>query len=83
MQQGVQKDVTCNSLQCWELFANNVASVCTGLKAVLKNAGLHRLFPWLFQFLGSFCTHTYDKLIISHKVNKLKAMPKKSSNHYY
>ena len=32
MQQGVQTDVTCNIQQCWELSANNVASVCTGLK---------------------------------------------------
>ena len=33
MQQGVQTDATCNIQQCWELLANNVASVCTGLKA--------------------------------------------------
>ena len=32
MQQGVQMDATCNTQQCWELLANNVASVCTGLK---------------------------------------------------
>ena len=32
MQQGVQTDVTCNIQQGWELVANNVASVCTGLK---------------------------------------------------
>ena len=32
MQQGVQMDVTCNIEQCWELLANNVASVCTRLK---------------------------------------------------
>ena len=31
MQQGVQTDVTCNIQQYWELLANNVASVCTGL----------------------------------------------------
>ena len=31
MQQGVQTDATCNIQQCWELLANNVASVCTGL----------------------------------------------------
>ena len=30
MQQAVQMDATCN-LQHWELLANNVASVCTGL----------------------------------------------------
>ena len=33
MQQGVQTDATCNIQQCWELLANNVASVCTGLKS--------------------------------------------------
>ena len=31
MQQGVQTDATCNIEQYWELLANNVASVCTGL----------------------------------------------------
>ena len=31
MQQGVQTDATCNIQQCWELLANNVASVCMGL----------------------------------------------------
>ena len=30
MQQGVQTDATCDIQQCWELVANNVASVCTG-----------------------------------------------------
>ena len=29
--QHVQTDTTCNIQQCWELLANNVASVCTGL----------------------------------------------------
>ena len=32
MQQGVQTDTRCNIQQFWELLANNVASVCTGLK---------------------------------------------------
>ena len=31
MQQGVQTDATCNIQQCWELLADHVASVCTGL----------------------------------------------------
>ena len=31
IQQGVQTDTTRNIQQCWELLANNVASVCTGL----------------------------------------------------
>ena len=38
MQQGVQTDATCNIQQCWELLANNVASVCTGLKPASKRA---------------------------------------------
>ena len=33
IQQGVQTDATFNIQQCWELLANNVASVCTGLKS--------------------------------------------------
>ena len=28
MQQGVQRNATCNIQQCWELLVNNVASVC-------------------------------------------------------
>ena len=32
MKQGVQTDATCNIQQCWELLANNVASVSTGPK---------------------------------------------------
>ena len=31
IQQGVQTDATCIIQQCWELLANNVASVCAGL----------------------------------------------------
>ena len=40
MQQGVQTYATCNIQQCWELLANNVASVCTGLKK--NNNPLHQ-----------------------------------------
>ena len=49
MQQGVQTDATCNIQQCWELFANNVGSVCTGLytnrhvKLWLKNGRDNKL----------------------------------------
>ena len=35
MQQSVQTDATCNIQQCWELLANNVASVCAGLKTTI------------------------------------------------
>ena len=38
MQQGVQTDATCNIQQCWDLVANNVASVWMGLKAACKRA---------------------------------------------
>ena len=34
MQKGVQTDSTCNIQQCWVFLANNVASVCTGLKSL-------------------------------------------------
>ena len=33
-QQGVQTDATCKIQQCWELLANNVASVCRGALVV-------------------------------------------------
>ena len=32
MQQGVQTDATCNIKKFWELLAQNIASVCTGLE---------------------------------------------------
>ena len=32
MQQSVQMDTTRNIQQCWESLANNVVSICTGLK---------------------------------------------------
>ena len=41
MQQGVQTDATCNMQQCWELLANNVASVCTGLHTTTKRTELN------------------------------------------
>ena len=41
MQQGVQTDATCNIQQCWELLANNVASVCTGPKT--------KTWLWIFK----------------------------------
>ena len=34
MQQGVQTDATCNIQQCFELLANNVVFVFTGLKSL-------------------------------------------------
>ena len=58
-QQGVQTDATCNIQQCWELLANNVASVCTGL-----NAATHQ------QFIGKLKlseTHQPHKLPKSKK----------------
>ena len=41
MQQVVQTDATCNIQQCWELLANNVASVCTGLNTTTKRTELN------------------------------------------
>ena len=32
MQQGVQMDTTHNIQQCWDLLANNVASIAQGLR---------------------------------------------------
>ena len=43
MQQGVQTDATCNRQQCWELLANNVAFVCTGLNVLMLSE--KNLFP--------------------------------------
>ena len=37
MQQDVQTDVTCNIQQRWQLLANDVASVCTGLNRAKKS----------------------------------------------
>ena len=45
MQQGVQTDATCNIQQCWELLANDNASVCTGLKTHLTG---HKHAPTCF-----------------------------------
>ena len=36
--EGVQTNATCDIQQCWELLANNVVSVCTGLNI---RTGLH------------------------------------------
>ena len=35
---GVQTDATCNTQQCWELLANNAASVCTRLEVIIGRA---------------------------------------------
>ena len=40
MHQGVQTDATCNIQQCWELLADNVTSVCTGLNCTLQWLGV-------------------------------------------
>ena len=47
MQQGVQTDATCNIEQCWELVANNVASICTGLKPHQCASGFLKETFWL------------------------------------
>ena len=45
MQQGVQTDATFNIQQCWELLANNVMSVWTGLNIFLN------LIIYLYPFI--------------------------------
>ena len=42
-QQGVQTDATCNIQQCWELLANNVVSVCTGLYVLTAKRCINKL----------------------------------------
>ena len=54
MQQDVQTDTTCNIQQCWELLANNVLSIYTGLysvKQILASVYWYNLVSvkgWLF-----------------------------------
>ena len=43
-EQGVQTDATCNIKQCWELLANNVASVCIRLKRDITRDDSQRRF---------------------------------------
>ena len=40
MQQGVQTDTAYNIQQCWEMMANYVASVFTGLSACVAGVGM-------------------------------------------
>ena len=51
MQQGLETNATCNIQQFWELLANNVGSVCTGLYTRFKteqDRGLGRFrHSWL------------------------------------
>ena len=37
MQQGVHTDAKCDIQQCWQLLANNVASVCTDKLYVMNH----------------------------------------------
>ena len=64
-QEGVQTDATCNIQQCWELLANNVASVCTGLKCT--------------SHLKHTCTHPhYNTRTLAFKNHLSNAMQKKA-----
>ena len=56
MEQGVQTEATCNHQQCWELFANNVASVYTGLYTMCREekATYFLRIDWLFEDLCQF-----------------------------
>ena len=59
----MQTDATCNIQQCWELLANNVASVCTGLyilsndyddmiyTLLLTNVNMHIVFVTPFMIV--------------------------------
>ena len=54
-QQGVQTDAACNIQQCWKLFTNNVASVCTRLYSFkTRPSATNTFFTQLFQAL---CSH--------------------------
>ena len=44
MQQDVQTDATRNIQQCWELLANNVVYICTGLYSVTQILALVYLY---------------------------------------
>ena len=54
MKQGVQTDATCNIQQCWELLANNVASVSMWLNAILY----YQALTW--QVLDAFGLNNRD-----------------------
>lgn len=45
MQQSVEKDAAFNIQQCWELLANDIASICTGLKPIAFTTILYILHP--------------------------------------
>ena len=66
IQQGVQTDSTCNIQQCWQLLANNVASVCTGLKTnENNNRNKSARLPIKQWFKCPICLSTEFKIRIS------------------
>ena len=66
IQQGVQTDTTCHIQQCWELLANNVASVCTGLKTNEdNNRNKTARLPIKQWFKCTICLSTEFKIRIS------------------
>ena len=61
MQQNVQTDATCNIQKCWELLANNVASVCTGLKTQSWCCGI---CCWLaFVLWCGYCSLSFQSFV--------------------
>ena len=56
LQQSVQTDATCNIRQYWELLANSVVSVCTGLYVQNSSEGIE----WFqhFYVISVFCKAT-------------------------
>ena len=71
MQQGVHTDAKCDIQQCWELLANNVASVCTDKLYVMNQISCRYnskdskgLFTWCggprSSGVGFFCFHALE-----------------------
>ena len=62
-------DTTCNIQQCWELLANNVASVCTdGKRIVLKAIGLNSRQQKLSTCIAPFF---YISLLLLHVFSRI------------
>ena len=71
-QQGVHTDVTCNIQQCWELLANNVASVSMGLYAILYYQALTWQVWDAFGLTTAMLTTWSNTSITVHQSNPVK-----------
>ena len=78
MQQGVQMDATCNIQQCWELLANNVASVCMGpyKKSSFKKEiqGNSLLSYYTEVLLKCYCVMSEKRLVKHENVNTVQTV---------